>query len=162
MCNCSQVTAIGDASPHGTDGSYPTTNPIQLASYEVFNIDIQTSGALPSLLQSLITLYTLSDCTSEIIFDNPEVQIQSSYVMNWTEISQPANVISNNESVAWYSPVRSGPYWVENLWLQFDFLMIKKITKFSLKQPDLFRVPTKVRFDYGSTGTSFEKQVKFY
>eukprot|EP00090_Calanus_glacialis_P002056 TRINITY_DN11545_c0_g1_i1.p1 TRINITY_DN11545_c0_g1~~TRINITY_DN11545_c0_g1_i1.p1 ORF type:complete len:1257 (-),score=209.03 TRINITY_DN11545_c0_g1_i1:263-3970(-) len=135
-----KVTALGDASFHGTNGDlYPTSNPIQLASYEVFNIDVQTK-----------------DCISEIIFDNPSLQIQSSFVMNWTEISQPANAISNNQSLAWYAPVRSGPYWIENLWLQFDFLTVKRITRFSLSQPDLFRVPTKVRFDYSSSGSSFE------
>ena len=97
------------------------------------------------------------DCISEIIFDNPSLQIQSSFVMNWTEISQPANAISNNQSLAWYAPVRSGPYWIENLWLQFDFLTVKRITRFSLSQPDLFRVPTKVRFDYSNSGSSFER-----
>ena len=40
-----QVTALGDTSFHGTSGDlYPTSNPIQLASYEVFNIDVQTKG----------------------------------------------------------------------------------------------------------------------
>ena len=47
-----QVTAIGDASQHGTDGNYPTTNPIQMASYEVINIPVQTTGLVPEFFSS--------------------------------------------------------------------------------------------------------------
>ena len=38
------MTAIGDASMHGTDESFPVNNPIQLSSYEVVNIDVQSKG----------------------------------------------------------------------------------------------------------------------
>ena len=58
------------------------------------------------------------DCTDEIGFKNPYMQIQSSFIMNSS--SKPADVLSS--SLMWISPIRSGPHWIDSYWIQFDFL----------------------------------------
>ena len=84
-------------------------------------------------------------CNSEISLKNPFQQIQSSFVMNWTSISEPANVLSSTAS--WFAPIRSGPHWIDSYWIQIDFLTIMRLTKFQLKQPDLYRVVTIARLN---------------
>ena len=46
---------------------------------------------------------------------------------------------------------------MESLYLQFDLLAVTRITRFSLLQPDLYRVVTKARFDTSNSGSSFNR-----
>ena len=64
-----KVTAYGDAAVHGTDSGYPTHNPIQVATYVGVDFNVESD-----------------DCYEEIQWVNPAQQIQSSFVMNWTEV----------------------------------------------------------------------------
>ena len=41
--------------------------------------------------------------------------------------------------------IRSGPHWIDSYWIQFDFLTKMRLTRFSLVQPDLYRVVTIAR-----------------
>ena len=151
------MTAVGNVAMHGTnDEVFPSNKPVQLASYEVVNLIVQTKG-LSMLYQCLKFYANIIECSHEILFENPIRQVQSSFVMNWTSVSHPANSLSVNKDVAWYSPVRSGQFWGDSIWLQYDFLTIMRVTKVSLFQPDLFRVPTRLRFDYSNSGSTFNK-----
>jgi hypothetical protein len=58
-----QVTAVGDLSKHGTDTDWPTINPVPLAGFLPVTMAVQTT-----------------DCYTEIIWLNPDQQIQASYV----------------------------------------------------------------------------------
>lgn len=141
-----QVSAVGYVSSFGTDKEYPTDeeNPIQMGRYESVTINSQSL-----------------DCHTEITYKNPFMQIQSSFKMNQSSLSETANVISSQTGVHWYSPIRSGPHWVDSYWIQIDFLTVMKITKFSLLQPDLFRVVTRARFDHSNSGSSFVRGSEF-
>ena len=141
-----QVSAVGYVSSFGTDKEYPTDeeNPIQMGRYESVTINSQSL-----------------DCHTEITYKNPFMQIQSSFKMNQSSLSETANVISTQTGVHWYSPIRSGPHWVDSYWIQIDFLTVMKITKFSLLQPDLFRVVTRARFDHSNSGSSFVRGSEF-
>ena len=97
------------------------------------------------------------ECTEEVSFTNPYMQIQSSFIMNSS--SKPADVLSS--SLMWISPIRSGPHWIDSYWIQIDFLTVMKITKFSLLQPDLYRVVTRARFDRSNSGSSFVRGEEF-
>lgn len=109
-----------------------------------------------------VTIATQSlDCHTEISYKNPFMQIQSSFKMNESSLSQTANVISTQTGVHWYSPIRSGPHWVDSYWIQIDFLTVMRITKFSLLQPDLYRVVTRARFDHSNSGSSFVRGSEF-
>ena len=57
------MTAIGDLSEHGTDSSWPTINPVPLASFEFININTETK-----------------ECFDEIVWLNKDQQIQASFV----------------------------------------------------------------------------------
>ena len=46
------MSAIGDASAHGSDELYPRSNPIQLSSPEVVNLHVQTRGEIKENHQS--------------------------------------------------------------------------------------------------------------
>merc|ERR1712117_45784 len=81
------------------------------------------------------------------------MQIQSSFIMNSS--SKPADVLSS--SLMWISPIRSGPHWINSYWIQFDFLTVMRLTRFSLLQPDLMRVVTSARFDWSNSGSSFNR-----
>ena len=141
-----QVSAVGYVSSFGTDKEYPTDeeNPIQMGRYESVTINSQSL-----------------DCHTEITYKNPFMQIQSSFKMNQSSLSETANVISSQTGVHWYSPIRSGPHWVDSYWIQIDFLTVMMITKFSLLQPDLFRVVTRARFDHSNSGSSFVRGSEF-
>ena len=141
-----KVSAVGYTSPFGTDTEYPSEeeNPIQMGRYESVTINSQSL-----------------DCHTEITYKNPFMQIQSSFKMNQSSLSETANVISSQTGVHWYSPIRSGPHWVDSYWIQIDFLTVMKITKFSLLQPDLFRVVTRARFDHSNSGSSFVRGSEF-
>ena len=141
-----KVSAVGYTSAFGTDTEYPSDeeNPIQMGRYESVTINTQSF-----------------DCHSEISYSNPYMQIQSSFKLNTSSLSQAANVISTVSGLHWYSPIRSGPHWIDSYWIQIDFLTVMKITKFSLLQPDLYRVVTRARFDRSNSGSSFVRGEEF-
>ena len=128
------VYSVGNTSSFGSDSDWPLNNtkenPIVLGRFEKVKISTQVLATA---------------CNSEISLKNPFQQIQSSFVMNWTSISEPANVLSSTAS--WFAPIRSGPHWIDSYWIQIDFLTIMRLTKFQLKQPDLYRVVTIARLN---------------
>ena len=141
-----KVSAVGYTAAFGTDTAYPSEeeNPIQMGRYESVTINTQSF-----------------DCQSEISYSNQYMQIQSSFKLNTSSLSQAANVISTVSGQHWYSPIRSGPHWIDSYWIQIDFLTVMKITKFSLLQPDLYRVVTRARFDRSNSGSSFVRGEEF-
>ena len=132
------MTAIGDLSEHGLDEPWPK-QPVPMAGYEAMIFNVQTR-----------------DCYEEISWLNPDQQIQASYIRDWNN-SRPSNAISQNFS--WQAPIRSGKGWIDNYWLQFDLLQVKKIIQVNVGSPANSRAPQKVRFDFSNSGspTSFVK-----
>ena len=132
------MTAIGSLSEHGLDEPWPKT-PVPMAGFEAMIFNVQTR-----------------DCYDEIAWLNPDQQIQASYIREWNN-SKPSNAISQNFS--WQAPIRSGKGWIDNYWLQFDLLQVKKIIQVNVGSPANSRAPQKVRLDYSNSGspTSFVK-----
>ena len=129
-----KMTAIGDLSAHGTDTDWPLVNPVPMAGFEHVSINTETK-----------------DCYDPIVWLNKDQQIQASYVKSWEPEFAPAMAVSTNFS--WQAPIRSGPHWIDNYWLQFDMLAVKKITQVEIWSPANSRGPQRVRFDYSNSGS---------
>ena len=54
-------------------------------------------------------------------------------------------IIENILKNIYLTLIRSGPHWIDSYWIQFDFLTKMRLTRFSLVQPDLYRVVTIAR-----------------
>ena len=129
-----KMTALGDLSAHGTDEDWPQVNPVPLAGFEHVSISTETK-----------------ECRDPIVWLNKDQQIQASYVKSWEPEFSPAMATSTNFS--WQAPIRSGPHWIDNYWLQFDMLAVKKITQVEIWSPANSRGPQRVRFDYSNSGS---------
>jgi hypothetical protein len=42
--------------------------------------------------------------------------------------------MATSQNHSWQAPIRSGPHWIDNYWLQLDFLAVIRITQVSSEE----------------------------